>query len=125
MNIKNLPHHVSQQIKNKTFDVYWSNAAEAELQKRQQPLIVEMELKFACMVRMLVNFYDDVSDAEPISITDKLQVFYRPIIGQSCDISEAKSGFVMGELKTGPMADRFPKNLRIDFVKGEWVGKYS
>ena len=125
MNVKHLPHHISQQINNKSFDVFWSDSAELELQKRHQPLIVEMELKFACMVRMLVNFYDEITDAEPIPVTDKLQVFYRPIIGQTCDISEAKSGIVMGELKTGPMANRFPKKLEIDFAKGKWVGKYS
>lgn len=125
MNIKKLPHHVKKYVKNKPFDIFWSDAAEVEFHKRSTPLIAEMELKFACMVTMRVNFHDNVAEATSLNITDKLRVIYRPVIGQSCSISEVQSGGITRELKTGCMAERFPKYLRIDFIKNTWIGKYS
>ena len=52
--------------------------------------------------------------------------FYRYFIALYLDklvILVKKKSVVMGELKTAPMANRFPKNLKVDFVKGEWIGK--
>lgn len=125
MNFKRFPHSISRQVDGKPFQVFWSKSADKALQKLQQPLYVEMELKFACMVRMHVYFHDQLEDITPISITDKLAVFYRPVIGQSCDIGNGNNTVVMGDLTTGPMANRFPKKLGIDYVKGNWVGKFS
>ncbi len=125
MNFDKLKHNVSKDIKGKPFHVFWSSSAEKALQKRGKPLVVEMELKFACMVRLLVHFYDDVANDNVIKITDQISVFYNPVIGQSCDISEAKEGNKIQTLTEGPMAKRFPKKLGIDYNNGQWVGKFS
>ncbi len=127
MKFEKFPHRISQQINDKPFQVYWSKSAERELQQRTQPLIVEMELKFACMVRMLVHFHSETDNPNLITINDHLQVFYYPVISQACDISEQKNTSnppEMVEITTGPMAGKFPKKLDIDFVKGEWVGSW-
>jgi hypothetical protein len=119
----------SHTVQEKPFRVYWTKAADKALQKRQQPLIVEMELKFACMVRMLVHFHDQIEDVVQTRISDKLSVFYRPVMGQRCTAGEPPDNIdgnmAMGTLTTGPMARRFPKQLGINFVRGEWVGEYA
>lgn len=129
MNYLKFPYQSTHSIDGKPFRVYWSKAANLALNERKTPLIVEMELKFACMVRMLVHFHDQIEGIEKTQINDKLSVFYRPVIGQSCDLNqthaETDGGMVMGTLTTGPMAKRFPKQLGIDFVRGEWLGEYS
>lgn len=125
MNFKRFPHHRSHTVKNRPFEVYWSSNAEKALQKRLTPLLVEMELKFACMVRMRVHFHENVEHRRSIRITDKLSVLYRPIAGQSCSLKEVTELHAPGELTTGPMANRFPKRLAIDYVRGTWLGQYS
>lgn len=114
-------------VQDKPFRVYWTKAADKALAKRKRPLIVEMELKFACMVRMLVHFHEQIEGVVKTEISDKLSVFYRPVIGQSCVVgdSPAKRSMSMGTLTDGPMAKRFPKQLGIDFVRGQWIGEYS
>lgn len=117
----------SHTVQEKPFKVYWTKAADKALQKRQQPLIVEMELKFACMVRMLVHFHDHIEGVEQTSVSDKLSVFYRPVMGQSCatDDTPVDGNMTMGTLTSGPMASRFPKQLGIDFARGKWIGEYA
>lgn len=125
MKLKRFPHHCSHTVRNKPFEVYWSNKAEKELQKRLKPLLVEMELKFACMVRMCVYFHEDIEHSSSISITDKLSVLYRPVVGRSCSLKDSAELNAPGELTAGPMANRFPKQLVIDYVRGAWLGQYS
>ena len=86
-----------------------------------------MELKFACIVRMLVHFHDHIEDVVQTRISDKLSIFYRPVMGQSCATGDTPTdvNMTMGALTSGPMASRFPKQLGIDFVRGEWVGEYT
>lgn len=83
-----------------------------------------MELKFACMVRMRVLFHDDIQHPRAIRITDKLSVMYRPVVGQSCSLSDADGLPEQGELNSGPMANRHPGQLGIDYVRGSWRGEY-
>jgi hypothetical protein len=125
MKFKDFPHHRLHTVKNKPFEVYWSSSAEKALQKRLAPLLVEMELKFACMVRMRVHFHENVEHKQSISITDKLSVLYRPVVGQSCSLKDSNELAGHGELTTGSMANRFPKRLAIDYVRGAWFGQYS
>lgn len=125
MKFKRFPHHSIHIIKNKPFEIYWSKRAESEFQKRKTPLLVEMELKFACLVRMCVFFHENIEHKNTISISDKLSVLYRPVAGKSCSLGESSRQQAIGELTTGPMANRFPKRLGIDFVRGKWLGQYS
>ncbi len=125
MKFKHFPHHQSHTISNKPFEVYWSSRADKALNGRLTPLLVEMELKFACMVRKRVLFHEDIEHKRSISITDKLSVIYRPVVGQSCSLKDSTSRQDSGELTTGPMANRFPKRLAIDYTQGSWLGEYS
>ena len=124
MKYQQFPHSASVDIKDRSFEVCWSKAAELQFKQRDRPLLAEMELKFACMVRMRVHFHDDLEHPKAIDIHDKLRVIYRPVAGQSCSLSESLDKRESGELLDGPMANRFPKRLGIDFVRGEWVGEY-
>lgn len=124
MNYQQFPHSRSLQVKDKPFNVYWSKSAEHEFQRRPDTLLAEMELKFACMVRMQVLFHEDIQHPKAIPVTDKLSVIYRPVVGESCKLSEADGLHSKGELNSGPMVDRHPRQLGIDFVRGAWRGEY-
>ncbi len=124
MKYQRFPHSKTLEVKNKQFKVYWSKSAEREFAQRSTPLLAEMELKFACMVRMRVLFHEGIQHHQAIEISDKLKVLYRPVVGNSCSLSEATDLSGTGELSSGPMADRHPRQLGIDFVRGEWKGEY-
>ena len=127
MKFEKFPHHITKKVNDKSLQVFWSKSAEREFLQRSQPLIVEMELKCACMVRMLVHFHNETDNPNVITINDHLQVFYYPVIGQACDLSErgnVSNPPEMVEITKGPMAGKYPKKLGIDFVKGEWIGSW-
>jgi len=128
MKFNHLDCHSTIDVMDKPFNVYWSKAADNELKARKHSLIVEMQLKFACMVVKHVYFHNTVEGVETKSVTDQLKVFYRPLIGKSCDISDQENGReqkqVLTEVTEGPMAKRFPKKLGLDYVNGEWIGEY-
>jgi len=125
MNYLKFPYSETLTIKDRPFTVYWSKAAARALDQSNTGLLVEMELKFACMVRMRVLFHETIQHPNAVRISDKLSVIYRPVMGQSCSLEEAGTMAHKGEIKSGPMADRHPKQLGIDYVRGSWLGEYS
>jgi len=128
MKFNHLECHCTINVLDKPFNVYWSQAADKELKARKYSLIVEMQLKFACMVVKKVYFHDAVTETETKDINEQLKVFYRPLIGKSCEITSEEKGSpkkqVLTEVTEGPMANRFPKKLGLDYVNGEWIGEY-
>jgi len=125
MKLKKLTYHTVINVMDKPFNVYWSKTADNELKRRKAPLIVEMELKFACMVVKNVYFHDAIEVTNLWDVSAQLKVFYRPVLGQSCAIGEGKQEQVLTEITEGPMAERFPKKLKLDFVKEQWIGEYG
>ncbi len=90
----------------------------AALAKRHRPLVVEMELAFACFARKTVRFHEQPPPCELVYLTDVLAVYAHAVIPDRCETDmtneppHAARGFV-------------PKRLWIDFRKGEWRGEFG
>lgn len=106
-------------ISGKDVEVIFSANADKDLARRSRPLIVEMELAFACFARKTVRFHEELPGCELAYVTDQLAVYAHAVIPDRCETSQAASG---PHTETG----RFmPKRLLIDFKKGRWIGEYS
>ncbi len=104
----------------KALEVRWSPRAGRALAGRTQPLIVELELAFACFARKEVRFHDLSGDAREVGlvrVNDKLVLRVSTMVPGSCEPNAT------GE--KAMVRNFVPRWVRIDHAKGNWIGEYG
>lgn len=114
------------QINGRDVSVEWSLAAEREMARRTQPLVVELELYFSCLVKKFVHFHEAMPDRSLITVSDKLKIFFRPVTSTACSFEVADK---LGrqpeiELDTQQSKQIGPRRVSLDFVRGKWLGNF-
>ena len=171
-------------ISGKDIEVFCSSTADRALARRTMPLIVELELAFACFVRKKVHFHETSTSLNVIHVNGKLALLISTIVPDTCEITTnghdkdstpenevilagmmpggrqlanlpclsaciAQAGPCPLSLNSPPQAverntvslrefhvksenaatitlrNFMPKWVRVDFVKGKWVGEYG
>jgi len=113
------------QFGNKTLVLTLTPGASRALQQRQQPLYVEMELYFSCMIRKKVRFYEQASGVEYQTIANNLNLGFRPVMTQQCSVHETDGPPPVTDFPIVRAGSFIPHWLRIDFVKGQWCGEFG
>ena len=116
--------HAVITVSGKEVEVRWSAAAARQLALRETPLIVELELAFACMVRKTVRFHESpgliAASGICIPVTETLTLQIVTRVPDAC-AAETTSATVRN-----PTLRQFvPRWVRIDHVQGAWVGEYG
>lgn len=107
-------------ISGKQVQVYCTPGADRALAKRDTPLIVELELAFACFARKQVHFHETSASEHIIEVNEKLALLVSTVVPDTCEVSaKTKSA------AAAPLLNFMPKWVRIDCVKGKWVGEYG
>lgn len=108
-------------ISDKDIELHCSARADKALAQRDQPLVMEIELAFACFVRKTVLFHDAPTRGKNvIEVNEKLALVITTIIPDVCD------GVVESKTLAGPALRNFmPKWIRVDYAKGKWQGEYG
>ena len=106
-------------VSGKEIEILCSARANKALSQRDQPLVAELELAFACIARKQVRFHDTPPGKEVIGVNEKLALLITAIIQNTCEVVDGKTV----PKTTG--RNFMPKWVRIDFAKGEWVGDYG
>lgn len=115
----------SVQIDRHPLELRWSARAERELKRCRQPLIVELQLYFSCVVKKRVLFHQQVNFAT-VRVDDRLQIAFRPIASAVCDPREFAANHPVGrDLSPGPAARMLPAFAEIDFRGGRWQGQFG
>ncbi len=114
------------QINGRQVAVEWSKAAARELAQRTQPLVVELELYFSCLVKKFVHFHETAPQRETVAVGDKLAVFFRPVTSTACsfEVADRLGRQPEIELETPNVRKIAPKRVAIDFVNGVWQGQF-
>ncbi|UEN98941.1 hypothetical protein [Acidiferrobacter thiooxydans] len=107
-------------VSGKEVEIRWSAAADRALAVREAPLIVELELAFACFARKTVRFAESSTapSSGHIRVTETLLLRIVTRIPDACT-PDAPSGTVPN-LAPRPVVPRW---VGIDRVKGAWVGE--
>ena len=116
---------------NKTIDfegkplkIRWTKRAERVLSERDQPLYIEMQIFFSCVVKKRVLFHD-VCEHHAIPVNDNMFVLIRPVEAASCDPVEFANNYPeRRELESSRAMKMRASSLSVDFVDGEWVGEF-
>jgi hypothetical protein len=114
------------EINGRPVSVEWSKAAARELARRTQPLVVELELYFSCLVKKFVHFHESAPQRDTVAVCDKLAVFFRPVTSTACsfEVADRLGRQPEIELDTPNVRKIAPKRVEIDFVRGAWKGNY-
>jgi len=114
------------EINGRPVSVGWSKAAARKLATRAQPLVVELELYFSCLVKKFVHFHETPPQSDTVSVSDKLSVFFRPVTSTACSFEVADRLGRQPEIEIDtPNARKIaPKRVEIDFVRGQWRGDF-
>ena len=102
-----------------------SERAEQALARRGTPLLAEMELYFSCLIRKQVRFHDGGSAADAVSVSDRLQVRFHPVMSQACSVDANLDGPPLADFPI-VHGERFsPGWLNIGYEKGQWTGQFG
>ena len=118
-------HQRRAQVGDKQLLVKWTDRAEEALVKQAEPLIVEMQLYFSCVVKKRVLFHDQV-DFKTQRVDDRLQVSFRSIEAARCDPEEFAKNYPVGRvLNSSAAVKMLPSWIGLDYRRGLWEGEFG
>lgn len=111
-------------LRERSFEVSWTQRAQRKLEQRDAPLVVEMQLYFTCVVKKRVLFHDSY-DLDAVPVNNDITIAFRTVESTSCDPVEFAKNFPIKQEFTSAAALKMrPKYLLIDYVNGKWAGEY-
>lgn len=105
--------------------VEWSVAADKQLKTLTEPLLVEMELYFSCLIRKAVRFGNDASAANFAQASPQLKIGFRPVMTSACNVKDFEGEPPLTDFPIVKPQAYVPKRLTIDYTKGHWKGDFS
>jgi hypothetical protein len=104
-----------------------TSAAAQALARRSEPLHVELELYFSCLVKKFVHFRNDSRGKTTVPVGDKLLLYFRPVTSTACtwDVAERLGRQPEMDIDCEALHHVAPKRVLIDHVDGQWHGSYE
>lgn len=104
-----------------------SRSAAAALAERTDPLVVELELLFSCLIRKRTLFPGSPPGDGTALYSDepRLAVYFRPVVTAQCRIDETGPAAPLTALPL-ERGDAFrPRWLHVGYRGDEWVGEFG
>lgn len=119
--------HTQVTMNGRTVAVEITPAAEHALAARSEPLYVELELYFSCLVKKFVHFRGDSRGKPTVPVGDRLLLYFRPVTSTACtwDVAERLGRQPEKDIDSEALHHVAPKRVRIDHANGEWCGSYE
>lgn len=112
-------------INQRSVEVNWTERAERVLQHARQPLIVELQLYFSCVVQKRVVFHQR-AEFDTVMVDNRVEIAFRPIASAVCDPREFALNHPAGkDLSHGVAARMIPRVVEIDYRQGNWEGRFG
>jgi len=118
-------HHQTIVLQGKNLRVEWTDRADRALRTRSEPLIVEMQLYFSCVVKKRVVFHE-AGEMEAQVVNDSMRIMLRAIQAAACNPEEFAKNYPLGRILKSPAATKMiPGKICIDFRRGDWEGEFD
>ncbi len=119
-------YHRSLIIDGRVLELRWTGRAQRALEQRRQPLVVELQLLFSCVVRKRVLFHDRVT-FERVSVAEGIELAFRPVASAACDPVEFARNYPVDHVLDNATARRMapPHWVEIDYRRGAWEGRFG
>ncbi len=112
------------EILGKKILVEWSASADRRMRHLEEPLLVEMELYFSCLIRKAVRFGIDAQAPHYVQASPNLRIGFRPVMSKVCRVSDVEDAPPLEDFPILRPESFVPKRLEIDFRGGRWVGDF-
>jgi len=113
------------QLRGHPLHISATSRAVRAMAQRKQPLQVEMQLYFSCVVKKRVLFHETGEDAGE-TVSDMLRVDFRAVEALACDPVAFAANYPERRQLTSPAATKMhPSRLRIDYRNGNWYGDFT
>jgi hypothetical protein len=113
------------EILGKPVVIEWSAAANREMQGLPEPLLVEMELYFSCLIRKAVRFGCEAQAGNFVLAGPQLKIGFRPVMTRACRMSDVEGAPPLEDFPVVKPEAFVPKRLSIDYREGKWSGEFS
>ena len=127
---KNIMTEQSVEMMGKKIQIDMSRRAERELGNRVEPLFIEMELYFSCLLRKEIRIYEtrreQLNEEFSTQLSDLLQISFSPVMTKSCSVSSCEGDKPpLSDFPIEKPQSYVPKWLKLDFKKGVWCGDFG
>ena len=112
------------EILGKQVVVEWSAAADKKLRDLAEPLRVEMELYFSCLIRKAVRFGGEAQAGNFAAAGPHLKIGFRPVMTRVCNMSDVEGEPPLEDFPIVKQEAFVPKRLAIDYRGGKWTGDF-
>ncbi len=116
--------HTTVEILGKEVLVEWSASAARELESLAEPLFVEMELYFSCLIRKAVRFRRTTRSGNFAIAGPHLQIGFRPVMTKACRVGDFEDEPPLEDFPIVKPEAFVPKRLTIDYKAGSWAGEF-
>lgn len=113
------------EILGKPVQIEWTATADRQLQNLPEPLLVEMELYFSCLIRKAVRFGHEAEAGRFVQASPHLKVGFRPVATRACRMSDVEGEPPLEDFPVVKPEAFVPKRLAIDYRDGQWSGEFS
>ncbi len=118
-------HHRTVVLGNKKLRVEWTDRANDALQARSEPVIIEMQLYFSCVLKKRVLFHEH-SESGATEVNSSMKVLFQAVQSAACDPHEFAENFPIDKVLGSSAASKMiPSKLRVDFRQERWVGEFG
>jgi hypothetical protein len=118
-------HCQTVRINHREVRVSWTGRADRELQRRNQALIVELQLYFSCVVKKRVLFHHRAVEFDSIRVNDNIEIAFQPVASAVCDPQEFAASYPQGKnLSAGKASRMVPRGVEIDYRRNNWEGQF-
>jgi hypothetical protein len=111
----------------KPFTLRWTHRADQAMQALHQPMLIEMQLYFSCVIKKRVLFHQDRKDfdGEPLGVYEHLAIVMRSVQSDRCDPVEFARNYPASRVLDAPATKHMrARQLDIDFRQGQWHGEF-
>ena len=113
------------EILGKPVQIEWTATADRQLRNLPEPMLVEMELYFSCLIRKAVRFGREAQAGNFALASPQLKVGFRPVMTRVCQVSEVEGEPPLEDFPVVRPEAFVPKRLALDYKDGKWTGEFS
>lgn len=112
-------------LNQRRLDVCWSDRAEQALKTLEEPLLVELQLYFSCVVKKRVIFHSQ-AHFDAVDVNANMRIAFRAVTAAACNPEVFASQYPEGKELSGEAARRMqPGRVEIDFRNHQWQGQFA
>ena len=117
-------HQSKVRLNDRELLVEWTEPAQRALTGRSQPLNIEMQLYFSCVVKKRVLFHERL-EIESVAANDRINVSFRSVQSAVCTPEDFARDYPEAQELNAVSKKMTPSRLKLDFRGGKWVGEFA